>query len=89
MTRHRITLLTRDDCPMCDDAKAALAELGHDFELDVEQIAIDSPAGRGLAASAGILFPPGVLVDGAPFSHGRLPVRKLRRRLGRTTAGSP
>ncbi|MBI2706650.1 MAG: glutaredoxin family protein [Actinobacteria bacterium] len=89
MTEHRITLLTRDDCSMCENAKAVLADLGRDFELDVEEIAIDSPAGRELAVSAGVLFPPGVLVDGTPFSHGRLPARKLRRTLSRTTDGSP
>lgn len=31
----------------------------------------------------GLLFPPGVLIDGEPFSYGRLSERKLRRELDR------
>jgi hypothetical protein len=39
--------------------------------------------GRDLGARAGVLFAPGVLLDGRPFGYGRLSERKLRRALRR------
>lgn len=81
MTTWHITLLTRADCAFCDRAKATLDELTGEFDLAIEEIPIDSDTGRTLAAEAGVLFPPGVLIDGTAFSHGRLSARKLRRTL--------
>lgn len=40
------------------------------------------------ASLMGILFAPGVLVDGAPFSYGRRSERKLRRHLARRAGRS-
>ena len=34
-----------------------------------------------MARAAGIMFPPGILIDGEPFSYGRPSERKLRRAL--------
>ncbi|MGH9119880.1 MAG: hypothetical protein ACRD0A_19005 [Acidimicrobiales bacterium] len=42
-----------------------------------------------MAAAAGMAFPPGVLLDGEPFSYGRLSERKLRRELARHAASRP
>jgi hypothetical protein len=47
----------------------------------VTEIDLASHEGRQLAGRAGVLFAPGVLVDGRPFSYGRLSERKLRRTL--------
>jgi len=44
---------------------------------------VASPEGQALAERGGILFPPGVFLDGAPFSYGRLSERRLRRELRR------
>lgn len=77
----RITLLTTASCALCDQAKALLHRVSADIEIDVEQLDVASPRGRALAEQAGVVFPPGVLVDGEPFSYGRLSERKLRRRL--------
>ncbi|WP_131746777.1 glutaredoxin family protein [Frankia sp. Cppng1_Ct_nod] len=78
-----VTLLTQADCTLCDHAKAVLARVARDHPLTVEEVTLDSDAGRTLAAQAGMLFAPGVLVDGAPFSYGRLSERRLRRTLAR------
>ncbi len=67
-----ITLLTQADCTLCEHAKQVLARVGADHPLEITQ--------------AGVLFAPGVLVDGRPFGHGRLSERKLRRTLGRMPA---
>jgi glutaredoxin len=76
-----ITLLTKADCGLCDDAKAVLERLRSEFALQIATIDISSHAGQVLAMQAGVIFPPGVLLDGLPFSYGRLSERKLRREL--------
>ncbi len=78
----RITLLTKADCGLCEQAKAVLARIAADTPtIEVEAVDLSSERGRALAEQAGMAFPPGVLVDGEPFSYGRLSERKLRRAL--------
>ena len=84
-TMIRITLLTKTDCSLCDRAKATIDKLTDEFRLTVELVALDSPEGQLLAARSGMAFPPAVLLDGQPFSYGRLSERKLRRALGAAT----
>ena len=74
-----ITLLTQQDCALCEHAKRVLARVGEDHPLQVTEIALSSHQGRALAERAGVVFAPGVLVDGRRFSYGRLSERKLRR----------
>jgi hypothetical protein len=52
----------------------------------VTAVALRTDEGKRLGAEAGVLFAPGVLVDGQPFSHGRLSERKLRRLMDRRAA---
>ena len=78
-----VTLLTRSDCNLCDHAKVVLATVARDHPLVVDEVDVTTPAGAATATRAGILFPPGVLLDGEPFSYGRLSERKLRRHLAR------
>ena len=81
----RVTLLTQQDCNLCDQAKAVLADLQQDpslpVHLEVVEVTLDTDQGHELATAAGVLFAPGVLLDGQPFSHGRLSQRKLRKAL--------
>lgn len=81
-----ITLLTYDDCALCEHAKGVLTRVGADHLLEVTEIGLESEQGRALAAQAGVLFAPGVLVEGRPFGYGRLSERRLRRALVRLTA---
>lgn len=80
----RITLLSQADCQLCEHAKQVLAEIARDVPITVEEIDLASETGRRLAAAAGMLFAPGVLLDGRPFGYGRLSERKLRKALART-----
>ena len=84
----QVTLLTQPDCSLCDQAKAVLARLERERLVTVVEADLTSPAGRDLAVRHGVLFAPGVLVDGQPFSYGRLSEKKLRRRIMRGHAGS-
>ena len=77
-----VTLLTREQCAFCEQAKELLARLAAEYPLAVTTLDLDSPEGLKLAAAGGVLFPPG-LFNGEPFSYGRPSERKLRRELER------
>ncbi len=81
----RITLLAQADCDLHVHAEQVLARVGRDHPLRVTEIDLTSEEGRRLALEAGVLFAPGVLTDGRPFSYGRLSERKLRRTLATPT----
>lgn len=83
---NRVTLLTQADCALCDHAKQVLARLGQDVALTVDEVDLSSDTGRRLAADSGVLFAPGVLLNGQLFGYGRLSERKLRKTLGRSAA---
>jgi len=72
---------------LCDQAKAVLQRVQDDpavaVRVDVLEVDLASAEGQRLGADAGVLFAPGVLLDGKPFAHGRLSERKLRRALAR------
>lgn len=82
-----VTLLTQEDCHLCEHAKQVLARVAGDVPLRVEELRLDTDEGRDLATRHGVLFAPGILVDGNMFGYGRLSERKLRRHLAKTSAG--
>jgi thiol-disulfide isomerase/thioredoxin len=79
----RVLLLTQDHCGFCDQAHEVLDRLAAEYGFEVSTIDIDSSEGLQLAERGGVLFPPGIFLDGEPFSYGRLSERKLRRELKR------
>lgn len=85
----QLTLLTQADCQFCDSATAVLARVGEDHPLTVRRVDLGSEEGRALAARHGVLFAPGVLLDGQMFSYGRLSERRLRRHLTRHYGSEP
>jgi Glutaredoxin-like domain (DUF836) len=76
-----VIVLTSAGCHLCQDAKEHLAELSEEFPLSVREVAIASPEGLKLLQLHRPAMPPAVLVDGELFSAGRLPRKKLRKRL--------
>ncbi len=78
-----VTLLTKADCDLCDQAKATLERVAADYHLTIDVVALDSPRGKQLAIASGIAFPPALLLDGKAFSYGRLSERQLRKALQR------
>ncbi len=78
-----VVLLTKDHCDLCEQAQEVLARVAVDHPLAVRLVDLASDEGVALAQEGGVLFPPGVLLDGRPFSYGRLSERKLRRELAR------
>jgi hypothetical protein len=82
-THFRLLLLTREHCGFCEQARDILERVSHEYWLSYSTLTWDCPQGQELALQGGLLFPPGVLIDGEPFSYGRLSERKLRRELDR------
>jgi glutaredoxin len=85
----QITLLTQSSCGFCDHAKEVLSRVGADYPLRITEIDLASEEGQLLAARAGVLFAPGVVIDGESFSFGRISERKLRRTLDKRRQERP
>lgn len=79
----RVTLVTQPDCRLCEHAKTVLARIATDHPLQVDEVALNSASGQQLATRIGMLFAPGILLDGEPFGFGRVSERKLRKTLVR------
>jgi glutaredoxin len=76
-----VLLLTQEHCGFCRQAKEILDRLSVEYGLAVSTLDLDSHEGQVLAERSGVLFPPGIFLDGEPFSYGRVSERKLRREL--------
>ena len=81
----RVTLLTQDSCTFCEEAKRLLGRLAPEYGLEVEVLDLQSPQGQTLAERGGVLFPPGLFIEGIAFAYGRPSERALRRALERFT----
>lgn len=78
-----VLLLTQENCGFCDQAKELLGRLAREYPLRMTTLDLATPEGQALALRCGVLFPPGIFLDGVPFSYGRPSERKLRRELAR------
>jgi glutaredoxin len=81
-----VTLLVTTGCHYCEDARGELAARAGLGDLELNVVSIDSEQGRALQATHRPSMFPLVLVDGQPFSIGRLPRRKLDQALARSKA---
>jgi hypothetical protein len=89
MPTTTITLVHAPACHFCADAQVALTDLGREYPILVDRVEADSVAGQALVGAHRAGMFPLVLVDGAFFSAGRLPRRKLRALLATTPVGTP
>ncbi len=76
-----VTLLTKADCHFCGRAKEILERLANEIAFELRLVDLDGPLGQDLVAEHGVLFAPGVLIDGQLSSYGRPSERRLRRDL--------
>ena len=82
----KFTLLTKENCPLCDHAKDVIARVGVDFMIETDTIWLESPEGESFAARHETPFPPVLVIDGVLHGYGRLSEKKLRRELERLEA---
>lgn len=76
-----VTIVEAPACHLCAHAQEALAELAASYPLVVGVVDIRSAMGQHLMQKHRAPMSPLVLLDGEFFSHGRLPRRKLAKRL--------
>ena len=82
-----VTLVEAPACHLCEDAKSALAVLAQSYAMTVHVMPIGEEPGRALMQEHRAPMSPLVLLDGEYFSSGRLPRRKLERRLAKLQRG--
>ena len=83
-----VTVVEAPACHLCEDAKSTLAVLAQSHAMTVHVVSIDGEPGRTLMQQHRAPMSPLVLLDGAYFSSGRLPRRKLERRLAKDRLGA-
>lgn len=76
-TPAQITVVESEACHFCADAQQVLTGLAATFPLTVDTVDVRTVAGRELMTRHRAAMSPLVLLDGAFFSSGRLPRRKL------------
>ncbi len=82
-----VTLVDAPACHLCDHAKSTLSALAQSYPITVHVVSIGSEAGHALMQQHRAPMSPMVLLDGQYFSSGRLPRRKLERRLAEALRG--
>lgn len=82
----RVELLTAEGCRYCGDAHALLERLAREYALAVEVVPLETERGRALALEHGVLFPPGIFIEGRFVQYGRPSERKLRKHLAEVAA---
>ena len=76
-----VTILTQASCTFCVQAKEILSRLALEYPLNFHQEDLNTEVGRALAIKHGVIFAPGILINGKLFSFGRLSEKKLRKHL--------
>jgi glutaredoxin len=77
---HRITLLTRAGCHLCDDARTVLHRVAAEVGTPVQEQDVDADA--GLRAQYGDWVPV-ILIDGKDHGYYRVEEARLRAALAR------
>ncbi len=79
-TDHRVTLVTRVGCHLCQDAEAVLRRLSAELGFDYEELDVDAdPARRGEYSDR----VPVILIDGKEHGYWRVEEARLRAALAR------
>ena len=83
-----VTVVEAPACHLCEDAKSALAVIAQSFPITVSVLSVLDEPGRTLMQEHRAPMSPLVLLDGQYFSSGRLPRRKLEKRLAKAQQGA-
>jgi glutaredoxin len=77
---HRVTLITRTGCHLCEVAEARLAELAAELGFGLQLLDVDADRQRANEYSERV---PVILIDGAEHGYWRLEEDRFRRALDR------
>jgi glutaredoxin len=78
-----VTILTAENCGFCEEAKRLLGKLAPEYGFTIELKDFNSDEGQALATEGMLMFPPGIVIDGRPFSYGRPSEKAIRRELAK------
>ena len=84
-----VTVVEAPACHLCEDAKSVLAVLAVSYPMTINVVSVTEAPGLALMQEHRAPMSPLVLLDGVYFSSGRLPRRKLEKRLAKTMAKNP
>jgi glutaredoxin len=73
---HRVTLITRAGCHLCEDAEVRLRELADELHFQYEEVDVDSDQKRRNEYSDRV---PVILIDGKEHGYWRLEEDRFRR----------
>lgn len=77
---HRVTLITRDGCHLCEDAERQLVALSGELGFELEVLDVDADRARANEYSEQV---PVILIDGAEHGYWRLEEARFRAALQR------
>lgn len=77
---HRVTLISRVDCHLCQDAEEVVARLSGELGFDYELLDVDADAARRDRYSDRV---PVVLIDGKEHGYWRVEEPRFRAALAR------
>lgn len=77
---HRVTLITRDGCHLCEDAERQLAGLSDELGFELLVLDVDADRARANEYSERV---PVILIDGAEHGYWRLEEARFRAALQR------
>jgi glutaredoxin len=78
--QHRVTLITRVGCHLCEQAEAALGRLQGELGFDFEQLDVDADRQRRDSYSDRV---PVILIDGREHGYWRLEEARFRKAIAR------
>lgn len=84
--RPRIRLLTREDCPLCDEAEAVLRDLRREVAFTLDLVDVDGDADLRRAYGDRV---PVATCDGEELFDLRAGVQEMREAARQVAAGSP
>jgi glutaredoxin len=77
---HVVTLITRDECHLCEDADAVLVRLAAELGFRLERLDVDAERARRDEYSDRV---PVILIDGREHGYWRVEEARLRAALDR------
>jgi thiol-disulfide isomerase/thioredoxin len=84
-----VVLVTRTGCGLCEQAAGVLQRLAEEYPISVAALDFDTARGQELAQRTGILYVPGVVIDGMAVVEGRISEKVLRHEIERRIAPRP
>ncbi|MDT4961928.1 MAG: hypothetical protein QOF87_1575 [Pseudonocardiales bacterium] len=77
---HRVTLVTRVDCHLCEDAEVLLRRLSAELGFGYEELDVDADPGRRAEYSDRV---PVILIDGKEHGYWRVEEARFRKAVAR------